>query len=332
LEGWPFDVNLGTPVTVRSGPIQSTKNHYNVPQRAGASLSEILDFEKKRAAASQPAIPCQLLTVVKPYAGSSMMCKAATLVLFVLTALAVAAAQTSAGTSNTPATTPQTQNPSSVGPAAGTGTSAPRPGTSAADIPQGANTAVVDEVGAGTEIHAALDTPLSSKISRPGDRFTATVSDSVRANNGAVVIPSGARVEGEVAESEDSKTLAALKDKPKLSLRFRDVVLPTGQTLPLSATLISVHDTNGKNSRKTPAEGQVESARARNDSSAIGSATAPGRSFGGPIKGLAIGALAGGGYVVATNGKDVNLPALAGMVIRVDQPLSWNGTSSPMQR
>jgi hypothetical protein len=259
------------------------------------------------------------------------MRRPATFVLFVLFALGIAEAQTPDGTSNTPAATQQSQNPSSVGPTTPTG-SASRPGTASADMPQGANTTVVDEVGSGTEIRAALDTPLSSKISKPGDRFTATVSDSVRADNGAVVIPSGARVEGEVAESEDGKTLAALKDKPKLSLRFRDVVLPTGQTLPLSATLISVRDTNGKNSRKTPAEGQMESAGARNNSGAIGAATAPGRSFGGPIKGLAIGALAGGGYVVATNGKDVNLPAQAGMVIRVDQPLSWNGTSSPMQR
>jgi hypothetical protein len=182
---------------------------------------------------------------------------------------------------------------------------------------------VFDEVGAGTEIHAALDTPLSSKTAKPGDRFTATLSDPVRANNGAVVIPAGARIEGEVAESDDEKTLAALKDKPKLSLRFRDVVLPTGQTVPLTATLVSVHDTSSKSPRKSIAEGGK-------GSSAIGAAAA--RSLGGPIKGLAIGTLSGGGYVVATNGKDVRLPAQAVMLIRVDQPLSWNGTSTPLPR
>ncbi len=189
---------------------------------------------------------------------------------------------------------------------------------------------MIDEVGAGTEIHAALDTPLSSKTSKPGDRFTATVSDPVQANNGAVVIPAGARVEGEVAESEDEKTLAALKDKPKLSLRFRDVVLPSGQTLPLTATLVSVHDNSSKNPRKVIAEGQSDQGKSGKDSSAIGAATR--RSLGGTIKGLAIGTLSGGGYVIATNGKDVHLPALAGMLIRVDQPVSWNGTTAPMPR
>jgi hypothetical protein len=267
-----------------------------------------------------------------------MIRSAATLILFVLVAMATVFAQNPAGTSNNPANTPQTQNPAV--PNTNNGGASPTR-TSPADVPQGntgqaadpsqkplgPNTAVIDEVGAGTEIHAALDTPLSSKTSKAGDRFTATVSDPVRANNGAVVIPTGARVEGEVAESEDEKTLAALKDKPKLSLRFRDVVLPSGQTLPLTATLVSVHDTGGKNSRKIITEGQIESGRNGKDSNAIGA-----RSFGGPIKGLAIGALSGGGYVVATNGKDVHLPAQAGMLIRVDQPLSWNGTSAPLQR
>lgn len=267
-----------------------------------------------------------------------MIRSAATLILFVLVAVAAAFAQNPAGTNNNPGSTPQTQNPAM--PNTNNGAASPAQ-TSPADVPQGVtgqaaaplqnppgpNTAVIDEVGAGTEIHAALDTPLSSKTSKPGDRFTATVSDPVRAANGAIVIPEGARVEGEVAEAEDEKTLTALKDKPKLSLRLRDVVLPTGQTLPLTATLVSVHQAGGKNSQKAVTEHQIESGR-----NGIGADTPPTRSFGGPIKGLAIGALSGGGYVVTTNGKDVHLPAQAGMLIRVDQPLSWSGTSTPTQR
>ncbi|HSK43863.1 MAG TPA: hypothetical protein VLA83_08255, partial [Candidatus Binatia bacterium] len=88
----------------------------------------------------------------------------------------------------------------------------------------------------------------------------------------------------------------------------------------------------GKNSKKVITEGQNQSGRNGKDPTVIGSPTANGRSFGGPIKGLAIGTLSGGGYIVATNGKDVHLPAQAGMLIRVDQPVSWNGTSAPMPR
>ena len=64
-----------------------------------------------------------------------------------------------------------------------------------------------------------------------------------------------------------------------------------------------------------------------------GIGTVAGLLFGGPLKGLAIGALAGGGYVLATKGKEVNLPAQTGMVIKLDQPLGAQGsTSSRMQR
>jgi hypothetical protein len=295
----------------------------------------MLDLAKKRAAWGQPAILCQLLTCGVTTGRIHLMRRTATLIFFALVAGAMVFAQNPPGTNNTPATTPQTQNSTLPNTTPNNGT-APPAHTSSADVPQGnagqppnptqntpaANTAVVDEVGAGTEIHAALDTPLSSKTAKPGDRFTATVSDPVRANNGAVVVPTGARVEGEVAEAEDEKTLTALKDKPKLSLRFRDVVLPTGQTVPLTATLVSVHDTSGKNPKKAGTESGKES-------NAIGALSATRRNVGGPIKGLAIGTLSGGGYVVATNGKDVRLPAQAVMLIRVDQPLSWNGTPLP---
>jgi hypothetical protein len=63
-----------------------------------------------------------------------------------------------------------------------------------------------------------------------------------------------------------------------------------------------------------------------------GIGTVAGLIFGGPLKGLAIGALAGGGYVLATKGKEVNLPAQTGMVIRLDQPVSSNVASAPQQR
>jgi hypothetical protein len=163
------------------------------------------------------------------------------------------------------------------------------------------------------------------------------MTDPVRGNNGLVVIPVGARVEGEVAEAEEGKALAALRGKGMLSLRFRDVVLPNGQTLPFTATLISVHDTSGKNTKKADEEGQVQSGTRGKDAVkdvgiGAGIGTVAGLIFGGPIKGLAIGALAGGGYVLATKGKDVNLPAQTGMVIRLDQPVSSSVSSTPPQR
>lgn len=286
------------------------------------------------------------------------MRRAATLVLFALLA-AMVCAQNPAGTSNQPSTTPQGQNSSggnAPASSAAPGEDAQRNTPAAQGSGSGGqqNSAAPDSRGAGaqnsaspspgaesmndlitsgTEIRATLDTPLSTRTSRAGDRFTATITEPAHGGGGSVVIPTGARIEGEVADAEEGKAMAAaLRGKGKLSLRFRDIVLPAGQTLPLSATLISVNDTNGRNTKKADEEGQLRSGTRNKDvvkdmGAGAGIGTPAGLVFGGPLKGLAIGALAGGGYVLATKSKEVNLPAQTGMVIRLDQPVSASGAA-----
>lgn len=186
------------------------------------------------------------------------------------------------------------------------------PASGAAQLP------IASDVPANTEIRAILDTPLSSKTSQPGDRFTATISRPVLGHTG-VVIPAGARVEGEVSEPEQGKAVASLRSKGTLNLRLRDVVLPTGQTIALAATLVSVNRTLGPNLPQADNESQANSAT---QGSNIGTAGGDGVIFAGPLKGLAIGALSGGGYVLATNARYVSLPAQTGMVIRLVQGIS----------
>jgi hypothetical protein len=232
------------------------------------------------------------------------MRRAATAVLLALLAAVMVQAQTPAGTGGNPPT----------------------------PLGQSTSSAVVDQIAAGTEIRATLDTPLSTKTSKPGDRFTATIAEPARGVSD-VVIPAGARVEGEVAEADDGKTMAALKDKSALSVRFRDVVLPDGQTLPLTATLISVNNTNGASIKKAGAESLPQSGASPRDIAKGGNTgSGPGTAFGTPLKGLAIGTLAGGGYVLSTKGKEVNLPAQTGMVIRLDQPVTAAANPASLQR
>jgi hypothetical protein len=210
-----------------------------------------------------------------------------------------------------PANTPLPQPPPGVQDNAGTGSNNGAVGSGG-------------EVPANTELRATLDTPLSTKTSKPGDRFTATVSQPVSGGVG-VVVPVGSRVEGEVSETDQTKSATVLHGKETLNLRFRDIVLPNGQTVPLVSSLVSVNSTNGKTTQR--AENQVESGSrgktVTTDSGLDSGAGVPASpSFGGPLKGLAIGNLSGGGYVLATTSKQqVTLPAQTGMVIRLDQPL-----------
>ena len=181
------------------------------------------------------------------------------------------------------------------------------------------------DVAASTEVRATLDTPLSTKTSKVGDTFTATVAEPIRGSSGQVAIPAGSKVHGEVTESEQSKAVAVLRGKGKLNMHFRDVQLPDGTTVPLSATLVSVNSTKGKSTANS--EGEVQQGgtgkrTAKDVGIGAGIGTVAGLIFGSALKGLAIGALAGGGYILATNGKEVELPAQTGMVLRLDHNLS----------
>src|SRR6185437_3120084 len=156
-----------------------------------------------------------------------------------------------------------------------------------------------------------LQDDLSTKTSHPGDRFTAVVTDPVRDGSDRIVIPIGSRISGQISESEQGRVLPALRGRGKLNLRFTNITLPNGTTLPISATLLSLRHSEGNG--EVNSEGEVQSATKASTAAegagvGAGIGTIAGFIIGGPWKGLAIGALAGGGYILGTKGKDVDLP------------------------
>ena len=248
------------------------------------------------------------------------MRKAVTLTLLLSLVATLALAQTPPQ-SNNPNNNDQEQAPAMQSPnPEPAGTQSDQPALSARpELP-----ARERDIPLGTEIRAALDTPLSSRISRVGDRFTATVVQPIRAADGEVVVPAGSRIEGEVVQIEHGRVVPALRGKGHLDLRFRDFLLPNGEAIPVIATLVSVHSTKG--APKVDEEGQVKAGTsgkevAKDVGIGSGVGTIAGLIFGGPLRGLAIGAIVGGGYVLGAKGKDIELPSHTGLVLRVDRDL-----------
>jgi hypothetical protein len=191
-----------------------------------------------------------------------------------------------------------------------------------------------NELPSGTEIDASLQNALSTKTSQVGDRFTAVVTQPVRDIDDRVVIPTGARINGQITESEEGKTLPSVRGRGKLNLRFNSITMPNGTQTPISATLLSVNQSGGNGSVNS--EGEIESGTkastaAKGVGVGAGIGTIAGLIFGGPLKGLAIGAIAGGGYILATKGKDVELPENTGLRIRLDQNMSLGSREQQRQ-
>jgi hypothetical protein len=147
-----------------------------------------------------------------------------------------------------------------------------------------------------------------------GDRFTATVVAPVHDSSGNVVIPVGARLNGQISEPEDERLEATIKDMGHLNLRFTDIQLADGPDIPLSAVLISVHNSK-------PASGATvgNTHPPQPGSNAIASNPGSLAGLGRPIKGVAVGNLAGGGYLLSTTSKRVELPAESILRLRVDR-------------
>lgn len=163
-------------------------------------------------------------------------------------------------------------------------------------------------VPADTVIAVVLDQTISSKTSRPGDRFTATVESPIEIE-GKVVIPKGARAEGVVREA-------------KAAGRFKG-----GAALSLTLTSITVH---GKDHEiQTSAATMSSKGKGKRTAVMVGGGAAGGAGIGaiaGGGKGAAIGALigaaAGTGGAGLTGNRDITLTAETPLDFRLLAPVT----------
>lgn len=89
-------------------------------------------------------------------------------------------------------------------------------------------------IPAGARLITTLDQSLGTATSKAGDTFTATVSQSLIASNGSVVVPAGAKIEGRVTARDDSDHAG---DPALIRLAF-DRIRFNGQTYPFSAAIV----------------------------------------------------------------------------------------------
>ena len=156
---------------------------------------------------------------------------------------------------------------------------------------------------AGTELQLVLESGLSSATSQVGDPVTARVARAT-APDGRVVLPGGTILKGRVYRADAA---GRVKGKSRLAVDFDHIVV-RGVEHKLDTTAIEVEgpDSHGK------------------DAAIIGGSTVGGAIIGGILgggsgakKGAVVGVLGGTGAVLATRGKDVEIPAGSNWTVRV---------------
>jgi hypothetical protein len=84
---------------------------------------------------------------------------------------------------------------------------------------------------AGATFHVKLDGPIGTQLSKPGDTFTATITEPIVDEGGSVIVPAGAKLHGRIADV--SRGVA-----PKLRLSFSRVDTIDGAGIPIDARIM----------------------------------------------------------------------------------------------
>jgi len=189
-------------------------------------------------------------------------------------------------------------------PSGAAGGSASAPAGEAAQKPAAAQPVVIP---AGTTLTVRLRDAVGSKISEPGQSFSATLSSPVEID-GNTVIPAGAAARGVVV---DAKPLGRFKGGAVLEVRLNSITV------------------NGsEKSIQTSAVTRTQKGKGKRTGVLAGGGAAVGAIIGGIAgggKGAAIGALAGGGAgaggAAFTGNKDIVLPAESALSFKLNAPL-----------
>lgn len=162
-------------------------------------------------------------------------------------------------------------------------------------------------VPTGAQLTVRLGQAVGSKISQPGQSFSARLANPVQVA-GAIAIPSGARATGTVV---DAQPLGHFAGGARLQLQLTSININGADRAIQTASIVRVIKGKGKRTGVMAGGG-----------AALG-AILGGIAGGG--KGAAIGALAGGGAGTAggamTANKEIVLPAEAALTFRLQQPL-----------
>jgi len=162
-------------------------------------------------------------------------------------------------------------------------------------------------VPAGTQLTVRLGEAVGSKISQPGQSFSATLANAVEVE-GKTAIPEGATASGTVV---DAKPLGRFKGGAVLQLRLTSITV-NGAAEEIQTSAIT-HTEKGKGKRTAVA---------------VGGGAGLGALVGGLVgggKGAAIGAAAGAGAGTAgtafTGNKEIVIPAESALSFKLEQPL-----------
>jgi hypothetical protein len=187
------------------------------------------------------------------------------------------------------------------------------------------------QVMQGTQMHLTLLNSINTATARNGDPFVAIVAEPVYLG-AQMLIPAGARIHGVIGTVNKARRFSLFRGQAYFNLTFRSLEIDS-RIVPLQMSLLAIEQPRGQSNGKARKdlriqEGQVVQAKhdVKGDITAgaigTGGGTLIGMVFSHAMRGFGIGMAGSAVYIVARKGKEVELPAQTGLLVRMDNTVS----------
>jgi len=189
----------------------------------------------------------------------------------------------------------------------------------------------------GTQIHLQLLTDVNSGAAKEGDPCMAVVIEPVTIAD-EMILPAGTKVRGVITTISKARRFSLFRGEAYLNLSFRSVEIDS-RLVPVQMSLLAIEtpSKSGDGSRRKDVkitEGQVveEKHDVKGDVVAgtvgTGGGTLIGVVFSHAVRGFGIGLAGSAVYVVARKGKEVDMPAKTGLLVRMDSTITVPGAAA----
>jgi hypothetical protein len=187
-----------------------------------------------------------------------------------------------------------------------------------------------NEIVPGTQVRLSMINGLSTRVAHDGDPFVAMVTEPVFSGN-TLILPAGAKIHGTVSDVNRPRLFSMFRGGASMNLIFNSIEVES-RIFPCKMSILSIYsgenDSNKGRKDLRTVEGEVVEARqsVKSDVEDVAIGTAGGSTvgliFSHVLRGTVFGLVGGSAYVVAKKGKEVELPAQTGLLVRMDSSVS----------
>lgn len=189
----------------------------------------------------------------------------------------------------------------------------------------------------GTQVHLTLLSGISSAVSKDGDPFVAIVAEPVYLGN-QLLLPAGTRVNGIIGTVEKARHFSVFRGQAYMNLTFRSIEVDS-RLIPVQMSIITIEQPRGQSDAKRRKDVKIEEGQVVQEKHDVkgdivgatigtGGGTLVGAVFSNVARGFGFGLAGSAVYIVARKGKDLELPAQTGMLVRMDNTITVPATSA----